>query len=118
MLLIACSMCICPYECPYSRASGSYRASFFIFPKFLGLTKDHPSCICTGHNLPKFTELMTFVNFATLSISKRQKKKGRGDFADSEATVIFEDRPMRRRKRSTIGCGQPGGNTKIISMSI
>ena len=60
---------------------GSYRASFLIFPKFIGLIKDHLSCTCTGHNLPKFTELMAFVNFFNFFASKKVKKTG-CDFAD------------------------------------
>ena len=80
-------MHICPYKCPYSCAWGSYRASFPIFPKFSGLTKDHSSCICTGHNLPKFTELMAFVNFSNFFGSKKVKKTG-CDFADAVLYLV------------------------------
>ena len=60
---------------------------FLIFPKFPDLTKDRPSCTCTGHNLPKFTELMTFVNFFNFFASKKVKKTG-CDFADAAAQFL------------------------------
>ena len=81
---------------------GSYRVSFPIFPKFTGLTKDHSSCICTGHNLPKFTELMAFVNFSNFFGSKKVKKMG-CDFADegTRATTAGADRAETRSRTAS-----------------
>ena len=82
MLSIAC--CVCIYlliSVLIVVLGGLIGHPFLIFPKFADLTKDRPSCTCTRHNLPKFTELMTFVNFSNFFTSKKVKKTG-CDFAD------------------------------------
>ena len=101
-MLIACSVCIYVLISVLTvMLGGLIGHPFLIFPKFPDLTKDRPSCTCTGHNLPKFNELMAFVNFSNFFGSKKVKKTG-CDFADAkrDARLGHDHVPLHECHRS------------------